>query len=388
MSDDLYLPQFSQKEYERRYALVDALLDESGLDALLLYANSYANGGIRWLSGFAPRHDTYLLWPRRGEPVLLTQLFNHVPNARRISVLTDVRWGRARSAKTALEVLRERELARAQIGIVGRVPYTDHHTLTTGLPEATWQPAGKEFTALRLVKSAEEVSWLRQGAAHTDAAMRALVAAARPGTSEHELAAAIEAAYVADGGEHGIHFLSSTSMATPRSYVPAQTQTARQLQAGDAIICELSAGVGGYAGQIHRLITVGQPPTAFYQRLYNVARQAYERIVAQLRPGATVADALDAAAFIAEQGLTVCDDLLHGYGMGYLPPVVRTRKTAHSGQAPENFHFEEQMAIVVQPNVYDRESGAGVQVGNLLLITESGAEALQQYPMDVVVRDQ
>ena len=81
----------------------------------------------------------------------------------------------------------------------------------------------------------------------------------------------------------------------------------------------------------------------------------------------------------------MCDDLLHGYGMGYLPPVARTRQTAHSGQAPENFRFEENMAIVVQPNVYDRESGAGLQIGNLLLITADSAESLQHYPLDVVV---
>lgn len=97
--------------------------------------------------------------------------------------------------------------------------------------------------------------------------------------------------------------------------------------------------------------------------------------------GATVKDVSDAGDFIAAEGLTACNDLLHGYGMGYLPPVVRTRATAHKDQAPEDFIFQKNMAVVVQPNVVDPDSGAGLQLGNLLIVGESGAESLQKLPM-------
>lgn len=378
------LMRFSPQEYERRYQLTGAWLENAGLDALLLYANSYGNGGIRWLTNFAARHDTYLLWPRRGEPVLLTQLFNHVPNAQRTAVIDDVRWGGADSAQSLLALLQERQLDQAVIGLAGRVPYHDYTALVGGLPGVSWRGAGKGFMDLRLQKSDEELAWLRQGASYTDAAMAALVDAARIGASEHTLAAAIEAAYTGVGGEHGIHFLCATPMESPHAYVPAQTQTGRTLSHGDVVISELSAGVGGYAGQIHRPLSIGMPPTPHYRHIYEVALEAYERIVDVLKPGATVKEVLDAADIVEQKGVTVCDDLLHGYGMGYLAPVLRTRQTAHQGQAPEAFLFQERMAIVVQPNVYDPDSGAGLQVGNLLVITDSGAESLQQYPMGFI----
>jgi Xaa-Pro aminopeptidase len=127
---------------------------------------------------------------------------------------------------------------------------------------------------------------------------------------------------------------------------------------------------------------VGSEPTDHYRHIYDVALVAYHRIVAVLRPGVTVGQVLAAADYIEEQGLTVCDDLVHGYGMGYLPPVLRTRQTAHSRQPAEDVTFQENMAIVVQPNVYDPASGAGLQVGNLLVITLDGAESLQAYPME------
>ena len=128
-------------------------------------------------------------------------------------------------------------------------------------------------------------------------------------------------------------------MDAPQSYVPAQTQSNRRLEVGDVIISELSAGLGGYAGQIHRPLAVGRPPTAEYQKLYDVALEAYQRIVAVLRPGAIVGQVLDAADYIEAQGLTVCDDLLHGYGMGYLAPVLRTRANGPSSASSGSFCF-------------------------------------------------
>jgi len=383
MSDNL--PRFSPVEYRRRNKLTQDWLKENDLAALAIYASVYGGDNVRWLTGFKSRHDTYLIWPLADEPVLLTQLFNHVPNAQRISAIPDVRWGGPNSGMTVTEVLKEKGIIQGQVGLVGRLPYLDYQILSTVLPNVAWVSAGNAYRSLRLVKSREELAWLRQGAAYTDAAMAALVEAAKPGVTEHELVAAIEAAYTAAGGEHGIHFLSTTPMDAPKAYVPAQTQSSRQLQTGDVIISELSAGVGGYAGQIHRPLAVGLEPTAHYRHIYQVAVEAYERIVAVLRPGATVGQVLDAADFIDSERLTVCDDLLHGYGMGYLAPVLRTRQTAHSQQPPDDFTLQENMAVVVQPNVYDPLSGAGLQVGNLLVITETGAESLQIYPLEFAV---
>lgn len=359
-------------------------MDREGFTALLMYGNPYGGAGIRWLTNFSPRHDTYLIWPLHGEPTLLTQLFNHVPNAQRVSEVEDTRWAGANSASTAADALAAKGVANGRVGVIGKVPYSDFNTFVSLFSQVEFVPAGKGYTSLRLVKSEEEMAWLQEGADFTDAAVDALIKTAAPRVSEFELCAAIEAAYTAAGGEHGIHFLSSTPMDAPKSYVPAQTQSSRRLEVGDAVISELSAGVGGYAGQIQRPIAIGQKPTANYQRVYDVALDAYERIMAVLKPGATTEQVLDEAEPIEKAGLTVCDDLFHGYGLGYLAPVLRTRATANQPQ-PEDFVFKENMAVVVQPNVYDPDTGAGLQVGNLVRITADGAVPMQKYPMGFYV---
>lgn len=380
MKSDQNVRCFSSEEYLRRHELTREWMEKQGLTGLILYANRYGGAGVDWLSNFPPRHDTYLVWPLRGEATLLVQIFNHVPNAQRVSVIEDTRWGGADSAATVVEVLKAKGLTGGRVGLVGKVPYTDHQILVSHLPGIDFIPAGKGYTRLRLVKSAEEHEWLQEGAKFTDKAMEALIRAAAPGVSEFELVAAIEASYTAAGGEHGIHFLVSTPMANPSAFVPAQNQTGRILNVGDAVISELSAGVRGYAGQIHRPIAIGQKPTPLYQRVYDVAMEAYLRITAVLKPGATTGQVLDEADLIEKAGLSVCDDLVHGYGLGYLDPVLRTRATANSPQ-PEDFVFEENMILVVQPNVYDPESGAGLQLGNMLRISADGAVCMQDYPM-------
>ena len=72
MITDPYLPHFSQTEYQRRDELTRHWLAENDLTALVIYANAYGGDGIHWLTGFKPRHDTYLIWSVMGEPVLLT----------------------------------------------------------------------------------------------------------------------------------------------------------------------------------------------------------------------------------------------------------------------------------------------------------------------------
>lgn len=153
-------------------------------------------------------------------------------------------------------------------------------------------------------------------------------------------------------------------------------------QRGDVVITEFSAQYCGYSGQIHRPIAVGEPPTPHYQRLFEVAVEAFERIAAVIRPGATAEHVLDAAEFIHTSGYTIYDDLVHGYGGGYLDPVLRTRQTRFEPDAP--FVFQKNMLVVIQPNVITPDERSGLQVGSVVLVTDTGVEVLQRFPMKFV----
>ncbi|MBO0775729.1 MAG: aminopeptidase P family protein, partial [Actinobacteria bacterium] len=235
-----------------------------------------------------------------------------------------------------------------------------------------------DYTRLRLVKSPAEVAWLRAGARMSDAAVAALAAAARPGASEAECLAALESAYIPAGGQTHIHYLGVTSMARPRLCVPAQWPASRRLAPGDVLTCEVSASYGGYPGQLLRTFAVDSEPAPLYRELHEVAEAAFGAMSARLRPGARASDLVTAAGVITDAGYTIYDDLVHGYGGGYLPPVI-PRSALESGAAAD-FTFAAGMTVVLQPNVITRDELAGVQTGELMLVTDTGCESLHAFP--------
>jgi Xaa-Pro aminopeptidase len=157
----------------------------------------------------------------------------------------------------------------------------------------------------------------------SDDAVAALAAAARPGLTEAECCASLESAYVAAGGLTHIHYLGVTAMAQPDLCVPAQWPSSRRLRAGDALTCEVSASYHGYPGQLLRTFAIAAPATPLYHDLHRVAEAAFDAMAARLRAGATAQDLAAAAAeIILLAGYTIYDDLVHGFGGGYLPPVI------------------------------------------------------------------
>jgi Xaa-Pro dipeptidase len=65
---------------------------------------------------------------------------------------------------------------------------------------------------------------------------------------------------------------------------------------------------------------------------------------------------------IEDAGFTIIDDLVHGYGGGYLPPVLGTRSRP-AGTVPD-FTYEEGMVAVIQPNVTTPTGRPGSRPGS------------------------
>src|SRR6185295_8961301 len=182
-----------------------------------------------------------------------------------------------------------------------------------------------------------------------------------PGQSEHELSTIIERAFLPWGGVTQIHYLGLTAMADPDCCVPSQFPRARRVAVGDVVFSEISVLFWGYSGQVLRSFTVAAEPTPLYRDLHAVAEAAFEAVVKVLKAGASANDILDAAAVIGKSDFTVCDDLLHGFIGGYLPPVLGTHERP-SGPIPD-LVLKENMAVVLQPSIVTRDGKAGVQTG-------------------------
>ena len=372
-------PSFSEAEFSRRYTTVRAAMRDAELSALLIYNTPSSYNEVLYLSNFITTRESFLVFPAEGEPTLFIQMFNHLPNARKVATIADVRWGGPDSATTVAENLRERGLENSRIGLVGPISFKHYDVFRRTLPHITLLDFTSQFSHLRLIKSEEEIAFLRRGAQFSDLAIEALEQQVRPGITENDLVAIVEGAYLHLGGKNHIHYMGTTPMSNPDLCVPAQLQSNRILQAGDVLITEISAHYHGYTGQILRPFAIGTPPSPAYMHMYEVAVETFNRIANVIRPGATSEEVLDTADYIHQAGFTICDDLLHGFGGGYLRPVLRTRRT--SASPPETFVFRENMVIVIQPNVITEDERMGIQVGEMMRVKPDGIESLHRYPM-------
>lgn len=374
------VPRFSDAERRRRRNAVVGLLDTHHLRAVLVYGAHRAGAAIGWLTGWPTTREAALLLDRTAHDVLLVQFRNHVPQARTSAHPDiDVRWGGGSTIDSVLQTLATRGAA-GRVGVIGPLPHTAVARFdAAGIVRV---PLDRAYTAMRLVKSDEEVAWLRAGAWLSDLGVAALTDGLGPGVTEHEAVALAEHAYATRGGSTHICYLASTAMDDPHRCVPGQLPTARRLAPGDVVIVELSAAFHGYAGQVLRTFTVDAPLSPLYRRLHDVAEAARDALLAIVRDGTTPAQLRDAAGLIEDAGLATCDDVVHGFGGGYLPPVVASR--SHPDAPLSDQPLAAGMTVVVQPNVVTPDGRAGVQTGELVLVTPTGHERLHTAPPGVI----
>jgi Xaa-Pro dipeptidase len=367
-------PRFSDAEMARRRDALAAELDAAGARHAVVYGVNKTGPAVSWLTGWPVTREALCVFTPGERDLLLVNFYNHIPNAREIATEADVGWAGPRPMATAIEELDRRGARGGRVGVIGALGYRPYAALAEF---ASPVPLDGAYTRLRLRKSAEELEWLRTACGYTDDAVRAVHEHAGPGTDERELGNLAERAYVGRGGTTHIHFFGATSMSDPARCVPAQFPAPRSLERLDALSCEISASHWDYTGQLLRTFTVAGEPTPLYRELHDVADAAFDAIFERVRPGATAAELVEATAVIADAGFTTCDDIVHGYVGGYLPPVLGD--VSRPLEEVPDFTLEESMTMVIQPNVITKDERAGVQTGELILVTADGAARLHDY---------
>jgi Xaa-Pro dipeptidase len=369
-------PRFSDAEMARRRSAIEALLQQSESDHLVFCGANRFGSSVQWLTGWPVTTEAVGVFSPGEADAMFVQHVNHAPLAQKIAARAAVSWGGGSSIAAAVEVLERRGAKRGRVGVIGPMTFEQHAVLAEKF--GVVKNLNRAYTRLRQVKSTEEIDWMRIGAALTDRGMLALRDGLRPGLTERELGDLVERAYVPFGGTTVIHFIGVTAMTAPNLGVPAQFAGSRKVARGDIVFAEISAAFWEHPGQVLRSFAIEAGPTALYRDLHASADAAFDAVAAALKDGAMPRQVIEAARVIEDSGFTIIDDLLHGYGGGYLPPVLgsKSRPSAHVPNEP----FRAGMIVVIQPNVVTRDGTAGVQTGEMVLVTESGIEPFHTVP--------
>ncbi len=372
---DAKVPRFSDAEMARRRSAIEALLSGAECDHLVFCGANRFGSAVQWLTQWPVTAEAIGVCTPGARDALFVQYVNHAPQASLMADKADVAWGGESSIGAAINVLAKRGARRNRVATIGPASAEQFAALSAKFGKL--ENLNREYVLLRQVKSAEEIGWLRIGAHFSDLGMTALRDGLKLGMNERELGDLIERAYIAKGATNVIHYIGATSMNAPNLAVPRQFPTTRRVRAGDAVVAEISAAFWDYPGQVLRSFALGEP-SKLYRDLHAAADAAFDAIARVLKAGATPSQVIGASNVIEDAGFTIIDDLLHGYGGGYLPPILGS-KSRPAGPVPQEA-FRAGQTVVIQPNVVTRDGKAGVQTGEMVLITEGDIERLHAMP--------
>jgi Xaa-Pro dipeptidase len=365
-------PRFSDKEYARRHKLLAGAMQEVGADSLLVVTENRSGNATQWVTGWPGTAEALTVF-RPGEKMWMSvEWVNHTELAKYMCPHMDVEWGQHRGLEKAAAELKRRGAKR--VGVMGPLRVAKHRSLEKDFELVSLDA---KYARLRMIKSAEELDWLTIGAALSDAGLAALMAGTKPGVTERELSAACESAYIRHGGTTMIHYIGVTPMKKPALCVPRQHPSPRKVKKGDMVFCEISAFWWDYAGQVLRTYMVGAEATPLYRDLHATAEAAFDAVTKVARHGCMMQEIVDATGVIEKNGFTICDDLMHGFGGGYFQPIIGSTSRPAGAKLPD-MTLEENMTVVVQPNVITKDRKAGVQVGEMIRITKTGFERIHR----------
>ncbi|WP_226007345.1 M24 family metallopeptidase [Natrinema salinisoli] len=373
--------------FERRIAACQRRLADGNADLLVCFPSP----NLTYLTGFeeSPSERHLLLFvPKQGDPALVAPtMYEDQLAALPVPSLQLHPWNDADDPIEAVEsVLEEYSIGRpnsesATVLVDDRLWATFTQDLRELLPDADFGLASTVLEPLRVRKDDVELEALRRAGAVADRVSLAIRERGDGliGKTESELATEIERSLAAEGGEEPA--FETIVAAGPNGARPHHHSGSRAITAGDPIVLDfgafvpaaLESGTGQYPGDQTRTIVVGEPP-AEYERVHETVMEAQQAAVDAVEPGVT-AGSIDRAARSVIEEAGYGDAFVHrtGHGVGlevHEPPYI---------VAGNDRELEPGMVFSVEPGIY-LEGEFGVRIEDLVVVTENGAERLNETP--------
>jgi Xaa-Pro aminopeptidase len=267
----------STAELERRWTAVRAAMAQARLDVLLMQSsNDFMGGYVKWFTDLPATHGypVCVAFPREDRMIVVNMgPFGHDVSfdpggdpvrrgvARHLATpsFTTAHYTAGYQAELIEKALAPYALAR--IGLLGtaEMSYALVEHLKRGrLGNAEFVEASDLVDRIKMIKSAEEIGFIRRTAAMQDACMGAAFAAIKPGMREIEVAAVAEHFGRSQGSEQGLFLCVSGPVGKPLSHANRHYQN-RVIRQGDQFILLVeSNGPGGYYTELGRTCVLGR----------------------------------------------------------------------------------------------------------------------------------
>lgn len=271
-------------------------------------------------------------------------------------------------------------------------------TRRSGLPiPETFVSPSKVLHELRLHKSDDEVTLLREAARITSAAHVAAMQAGAPGVREYALEALLDRAFRVEGGT-GPGYTSIVA-AGDNACILHYIVNDDVIEDGELVLVDAGGEVAYYTADITRTWPANGRFTADQRALYDIVLQANLDAIAATKPGATFMDVHDTAIATLTKGMVrvgllagEVDDLIqteaykryymhgtsHWLGLDVHDVGVYAREGSSRVLAPG-------MVLTIEPGLYvppddeqapERFRGIGIRIEDDVLVTDDGCDVL------------
>lgn len=349
-----------------RQAALRAALAEEGLDALLV--THLPN--IRYLTGFTGSAALLLV----AEIATLVTDFRYAvqaPNEAGTAAVVEIdqtnvwdRLGRVLAAR-----------GPASLGLEAQSLTVRDAERLGALTRARLVPVSGMVERLRAAKAPEEITSIRSAAALAATALAEVLPMVRPGRTELEVAAALEAALRRRGSEW--HPFPTIVASGPRAALPHARTSGRGIDPGDLLLLDFGAQVDGYCADLTRTVVVGRADER-QRTVYALVREAQRRALDHLRAGITgrEGDAL-ARDVIVARGFG--DAFGHSLGHGLGLEVHEAPRLAPTAEGVLPLHA----VVTVEPGIYLPGWG-GVRLEDDVSLGPDGAQLLSDGRTDLL----
>lgn len=346
-------------------------MTQAGLDALV--ANSPEN--FAYTTGFVVPSHPLMRWrhamaivTRDGhEAMVIVDMEESMARSRARDVEIRV-WGEFtdKPMESLANLLKDLRLSESSIGLeMDYLPVGDFEHLKDLLPRARFSPAEKLYDQLRQLKTPEEIDLIRRLSRITDQAIGEALQYVRVGMTEMDLAAALTKGIYSRGAEQFKLMIIATG---ERSEYPNVGPTDRVLQPGDLCRVEIFGVISGYHAGVCRTAVV-QWASAEAEQIWRSLIECKYLILDMIRPGASTRAIYEAfSKKFGELGLPPISFVGHGIGL-------HLHEEPYLGKYSDT-RLEAGMVLGIEPLVYGRGKGFGLQSKDMVLATSTGCEVL------------
>lgn len=242
--------------------------------------------------------------------------------------------------------------------------------------EAKLVPTSGLIEKIRLIKSDDEITIIKQACQIADEAYEHILSFIKPGLTELEVSNELES-FMRSKGATSSSFDIIVASGT-RSALPHGVATSKVIETGDFVTLDFGAYYNGYVSDVTRTVAVGQPSDQL-KEIYQVVLDSQLLALENIKPGMTGIEA-DAIArdYIASKGYGKAFGHSLGHGIGL---------EVHEGpglSSRSDVVLEPGMVITIEPGIYLPGIG-GVRIEDDALVTENGVEKLTHTSKELVI---